>query len=263
MSARVAVEVNRGVADIRLARAEKMNALDADMFEALIAAGDEVRARKDVRAIVLSGEGRAFCAGLDLEVMQSLSMSGAWPSLKDRAYGPANMPQHVVLQWRSMPVPVIAAVHGVAFGGGFQLMLGADMRMVRVDARLALAEIKWGVVPDMGGMLLIRDLVRPDVAMDLVCTGRTISGEEAGRVGLATSVCEDPLAAALALAEEIASKNPHAIRAAKRLLSFPREGAVEQILTAETAELSTLMGSPSQVEAVKSVLEKRAANFTD
>ena len=164
--------------------------------------------------------------------------------------------------WREIPVPVIAAVHGVAFGGGFQLTLGADIRIVAPDTKLAVLEMKWGLIPDMAGMVLMRGLLRDDVARELTYTGRVFTGEEAVKLGLATRVSSDPRAEALALAAEIASKSPDAVRGAKRLLNLLADADQHTILKAETVEQVALIGSPNQVEAVKANLEKRAANFS-
>jgi enoyl-CoA hydratase/carnithine racemase len=165
--------------------------------------------------------------------------------------------------WRELPVPVIAAVHGVAFGGGFQLALGADMRFVAPDTRMAVMEIKWGLVPDMAGLVLMRTLVRDDVARELTYSGRIFSGEEALALGFATRVCADPRAEALEFAAEIAAKNPHAIRGAKRLLNMVEDADQHAILLAESQEQGALIGKPNQVEAVMSNMQKRAAVFQD
>ena len=264
MRDRISIDIADHIADVRLVRSDKMNALDPAMFDALAEAGDVLRASKEVRAIVLSGEGRAFCAGLDLKNFESMAAGKAPPrDLIARTHGIANLPQHIALQWREMPVPVIAAVHGVAFGGGFQLMLGADLRFVHPETQLSLMEIRWGLVPDMGGMWLIRDLLRPDVAADLVFTGRIFSGDEALRLGLATRVCADPRATALEAAREIASKSPDAIRAAKRILSLDHAELRARVLMAEAVEQTALRSKPNQVEAVRAAQERRPPVFAD
>jgi enoyl-CoA hydratase/carnithine racemase len=267
MEDRVRVEIVDGVADVRLVRADKMNARDDALFTALVETGERLKAARDVRAIVLSGEGRAFCAGLDMGNFQKMASGerrgGGGLVDTPRTPGGSNRAQHAVMVWREIPVPVIAAVHGVALGGGFQLCLGADMRFVAPDARLAVLEIKWGLVPDMAGVALLRGLLRDDVVRDLTYTGRIFSGEEALRLGLATRVCVDPRAEALEVAREIASKNPHAIRAAKRLLNLAQDGDQGAILMAESVEQGQLIGSPNQVEAVLANVQKRAASFAD
>ena len=269
MNDRVTMTMEGGVADVRLTRADKMNALDDAMFEALIVAGERLKSEPGLRAVVLSGEGRAFCAGLDTGSFGAMAerpaarAPRAEAGLAARSHGIANRAQYAVWVWREIPVPVIAAVHGVAFGGGFQLALGADMRFVAPDARLAILEIKWGLVPDMAGTQLMQHLVREDVVRELTYTGRVFSGEEALAMGFATRVCADPHAEALALAREIASKNPDAVRASKRLLNAavvtdPKAGLIQ-----ETVEQVALIGSPNQIEAVMANLQKRAPAFTD
>src|SRR6185437_14612052 len=256
---------------VRLVRADKMNALDDAMFSALIETGERLKTEAGLRAVVLSGEGRAFCAGLDMGSFQAMA-SGARGGggnttstllTPKRTEGGSNRAQHACMVWREIPVPVIGAIHGVAFGGGFQLALGCDLRFVTADVKLAVLEIKWGLIPDMAGMVLMRGLVRDDVARELTWTGRIFGGEEAVAMGLATRVCADPRADALALAAEIAGKNPHAIRAGKRLLNLMAEGDQHAILLAESQEQGALIGSPNQVEAVMSNLQKRAAVYAD
>ena len=270
MNDRVAVEIKDGVADVRLVRVDKMNALDDAMFSALIETGERLKTQAGLRAVVLSGEGRAFCAGLDMGSFQAMASgersnrdASAALLTPKRTEGGANRAQHACMVWREIPVPVIAAVHGVAFGGGFQLALGADLRFVAADVKLAVLEIKWGLIPDMAGMVLMRGLVRDDVARELTYTGRIFDGEEAVRMGLATRVCADPRAEALALAAEIAAKNPQAIRAGKRLLNLMGEGDQPAILLAESKEQGALIGSANQVEAVMANLQKRAPKFAD
>ena len=271
MNDRVTVEIENGVADVRLVRADKMNALDGAMFKALVDTGERLKTEKGVRAVVLSGEGRAFCAGLDMGNFQQMASGarsggeGTTGSLvtANRTPGGSNPAQHACMVWREIPAPVIGAIHGVAFGGGFQLALGCDLRFVTADLKLAVLEIKWGLVPDMAGIALMRGLVRDDIARELTWTGRVFGGEEAVAIGLATRVCADPRADALALAREIAAKNPHAIRAGKRLLNLMGEGDQAAILLEESREQTALIGSPNQVEAVMSNLQKRAATFAD
>lgn len=270
MNDRVTVDIQDGVADVRLVRTDKMNALDSAMFAALVETGERLKSEKGVRAVVLSGEGRAFCAGLDMGNFAAMASGerrgGASDSLitANRTAGGANHAQQACVVWREIPVPVIGAIHGVAFGGGFQLALGCDLRFVTPDVKLAVLEIKWGLVPDMAGMVLMRGLVRDDVARELTWTGRIFGGEEAVEMGLATRVCADPRAEALALARDIAAKNPDAIRAGKRLLNLMVAGADQKaILLEESREQTALIGSRNQVEAVTANLQKREASFAD
>ena len=254
---------DHGVAEVALVRADKMNALDGGMFQALVDAIARLRSDAAVRAVVLYGEGRAFCAGLDKSSLQGIAGNGqdGVGDLVPRTHGLANFWQQVAWGWRELPVPVIAAVHGVAFGGGLQIALGADVRIVHPQAQLAVMEVKWGLVPDMAGCVLLTELVRPDVARELTFTGRIVTGGEAVTLGLATRASEDPLADARAMARQIAGSSPDAIRAAKRLMNTasPVDGA--RVLAAEAFEQQRLIGSANQREAVQAGMEKRAPRF--
>jgi enoyl-CoA hydratase/carnithine racemase len=266
ISGRVSIEVAGGVAEVRFDRADKLNALDSLMFDALIEAGARLAGAKGLRAVVLYGAGRGFCAGLDMASFAAIASGrreGVPADLLARTHGHANRPQEAALVWRGLPVPVIAAIHGVAFGGGFQIALGADVRYVAPDARLSILEIKWGLVPDMGGMALMRELARGDVVRELAFTGRQFSGAEAVAYGFATAVHADPLAAARSTAREIASKSPDAVRALKRLLNTATDADMATILLAESKEQAALIGSQNQIEAIRAGVEKREARFAD
>ena len=268
MNERVSISVSQGIADVRLVRVDKMNALDIPMFEALVAATERLAREKGLRAVVLSADGPAFCAGLDMGRFAAMKESGGngiggkERDLAARTHGTANFPQAAVWGWRQLPVPVIAAVHGVAFGGGFQLALGADMRFLSVDARMSVMEIKWGLVPDMAGTPILGGLVRDDILRELTLTGRIFSAQEALSYGLATRICENPRAVAFEIAREIAGKSPDAVRAAKRLLNNLSVDPGPALL-AESIEQMKLMGSPNQLEAVRANIEKRAPRFAD
>ena len=269
MEDRVSISISEGVADVRLVRADKMNALDQAMFEALVAATERLSKDKSVRAVVLSGDGRAFCAGLDMGRFAAMKEKGGNGipggenrDLTKRTHGQANFPQQAVWGWRQLPVPVIAAIQGVAFGGGFQLALGADMRFLTPVARLSIMEIKWGLGPELAGTPILASLVRDDILRDLTYTGRIFSAQEAMSYGLATRICDDPRATALEVAREIAGKSPDAIRAAKRLLNNLSVDPGPALL-AESVEQQKLIGSTNQTEAVRSNLEKRVAKYAD
>ena len=260
---RVSIDLaDNGVAQVRFTRGDKMNALDGAQFEAVLEAGQALREMKGLRVAVLSGEGRAFCAGLDLS---SMAAGGSNPQarLVDRTHGNANRAQEAAMTWRKCPVPVIAAVHGVCFGGGLQIASGADIRVVHPATRMAVMEMKWGLVPDMGGYALWRGLVRDDILRELTYTNREFSGEEALGLGFATMIDDDPLAKATALAETIANKNPDAIRGSKRLFKVMQEEGEDAILLAESREQDGIMRTPNQVEAVMAEMEKRPPRFAD
>jgi enoyl-CoA hydratase/carnithine racemase len=261
---RVTVTLIGAVADVRLNRPEKRNALDPAMFEALVATGERLKSQPGVRAVVLSGAGPDFCAGLDFASFQAmrtgmrLSATAQLPS----ADGPAKATgQRAAYVWAEVPVPVIAALRGNVLGGGLQIALGADIRIVTPDARLSVFEVAWGLIPDMTGTQLLPELVGRDVAKELTYTARIVSGEEAVRIGLATRTDPDPLAAALAMAKEIAGRSPHAIRAAKRLLDLAGRTDLASGFAAEQEEIRALIGSPNQVEAVTARFEKRDPDF--
>ena len=255
-----------GVADVALARPEKMNALDGAMFEALAKTLERLAQEPGLRAVVLHGEGRAFCAGLDMASFAAMREDAKLDVARDlaaRTHDAANLFQHVAWGWRELPIPVVAAVHGVAFGGGLQIALGADVRLVTPDLKVSVMEIKWGLVPDMAGCVLMNQLARTDVVRELTFTGRTFTGSEAVVLGLATRVSADPLAEARELARQMALQNPDAIRANKRLLNLALNANERDVLIAESLEQQRLIGSANQIESVRAGIEKRPARFVD
>jgi enoyl-CoA hydratase/carnithine racemase len=264
MSDRVSCTIEGGVADVRLNRPEKRNALDLAMLDALIDTGEALRAGPSLRAVVLSGEGRSFCAGLDRAAFATMvgkneadGGSFAAGALARRDGQPESVAQRAVTVWSTLPVPVIAAIHGHALGGGLQLALGADIRIVAPDAQLSVLEIRWGLIPDMTGSQVLPGLVGLDVAKELTFTGRMVSGEEAQRLGLATRLSDTPRADAQALAQEIAGKSPSAIRTAKALLDQAGRVSFEEGLRAEQRAQRALIGAADQVEAIEAFLEGR------
>jgi len=266
MAERVSVTTTDGVADVRLNRPEKLNALDRAMFEALVEAGQALARDASLRAVVLSGAGRGFCAGLDFgSFMAMAGEADPGATLLDRraSDSPANFAQRAAWVWTELPVPVIAALHGVAYGGGLQIALGADIRIAAPDAQLSVMEIRWGLIPDMSGTQTLRHLVRLDVAKELTFTGRVVSGEEAAALGLVTRVAAAPHEAALTMAREIAGKSPDAIRAGKRLLAAAPLLGVGDGLQLEEQLQRGLLGSANQVEAVAANLQKRPPAFRD
>lgn len=262
MSQRIETTITDGVADVRLVRGDKMNALDQAMFEALVETAASLEADRRVRCVVLSGEGRGFCAGLDMASFETFA-AGDRMDLQPRTHGDANLPQQAALAWRRLRAPVLIAAHGVALGGGFQIMMGADIRFVHPQTKLSILEVKWGIVPDLGGSILFPGAAREDVIRELTYTGRVFSGEEALGYGFATHVTEQPYDDAHALAREIASKSPEAVQGAKRIynaLGAEREAAQLQL---ESDLQTEIIGAPNQIEAVMAALQKREARFSD
>lgn len=260
---RVTVSIERHVAHVRLNRPEKRNGLDLPMFEGLVEVGKRVSADKSVRAVVLSGEGPAFCAGLDWAAFLSLGADAGKMLLARGPESPANLAQRACWIWAECPVPVIAALHGAVYGGGLQLALAADMRITTADAQLSVMEIRYGLVPDMSATRTLMRLVRPDVARELVYTGRIVSGADAVPMGLATRVDDKPLDAARMIALAIASRSPHATRAIKKLFAQTPELDTAAAFKLETELQLGLLGSPNQMEAVQAVMGKREATFSD
>lgn len=260
---RVEISIENFVAKVEMIRPDKLNALDPDMFDALIDAAAWLGAREDVRVAVLCGRGRMFCAGLDFMSFAAMAEdeNQTLSRLEDRTHGLANKPQFASWAWHELPVPVICAIQGGALGGGLQIALGADIRIAAPDAKIAIAETQWGLVPDMSGCALARRLVRDDILRRLTYTAERIDGSRAQAFGLITETAEDPLARAMELANAIAGRSPSAIKASKRLLNAMDDGTSESILLAESREQDAIIGKPHQVEAVMANLEKREPVF--
>lgn len=276
---RVTISVVDRVADVRMVRADKRNALDNAMFNALADVGESLKTMTDLRAVVLSGEGASFCAGLDFGSFRAMATSKETADSQSTATSSTDsaprinagdmtdgrithLAQQVCWVWQEIPVPVIAAIHGHALGGGLQIALGTDIRIVHPDTQLSIREVHWGLIPDMTGTLMLSRLVRPDIAKELVFSARIFSGSEAFELGVATRLSNDPLNDALALATEISQRSPDAIRGAKQLLNrMANAGAAEQFAH-ERQVIGQLIGSPNQVEAVMAHFQKRPASFS-
>ncbi len=259
---RLRIEIEDHVAVVTLTRADRHNALDIPMLDAIISAAQRLRSEPGVRAVVLHGAGPSFCSGLDVA-----SMMSSKPSLQE-VIAPLHDPvpnyfQSAGYDWIRVPVPVIAAIHGHCLGGGLQIALGADIRLATADARISVMEVTLGLIPDMSITRTLPRLVGIDVAKELTFTGRVISGVEAARLGLVTRVSADPLADARALATEIASNSPDAVRGAKRLFDESWTGSAEQTLALEASIQLGLFGTPNQLAAVTARLTKQPAVFTD
>ena len=259
---RVRVHVG-GVATVTMVRTDKHNALDQAMFEGLTEAAAELAKDNSVRAVVLHGEGKSFCSGLDVASFMS-GQGGTGVLLERDDDRPANFAQRVAYDWSLVPAPVIAAIHGNCFGGGLQIALGADIRIAAPNAKLSIMEVKWGLVPDMGITQTLPRLLRIDVAKELTFTGRIVSGTDALALGLVTRTSDDPLASALALAEEIAQKSPDAVRAAKRLYDETWVSDDAGAALARESELQTgLIGKPNQIAAVVAGMSREQPVFVD
>ena len=271
MPSTLTCRVEGGVAQVRLNRPDKLNALTLDTLEDLVATARELSANRTLRGVVIAGEGDSFCAGLDFATMSALAGGGERAADRPAEGNPGEMKdgrithlgQQVCWVWQEVPVPVISAVHGHALGGGIQIALGADIRIVHPDTQMSVREIHWGLVPDMTGTMMLSQLVLADVSKELVLTARVFDGREAHQLGLVTKLSDNPYDDAMAMAREIAGRSPDAVRAGKALLNgLLNQGAAEQF-AAERQHIGSLIGRPNQIEAVMSNFEKRPAKFID
>lgn len=269
MTERVSITIEDGIADVKLNRPDKRNALDPHMFTALAEAGERLKSEPGLRVVVLSGEGKSFCAGLDMASMQAIAGAGNDDAEQSENAGSmadgriTHLAQQICWVWQELPVPVIAAVHGHALGGGIQLALGADIRIVHPDTKMSVRETYWGIVPDMTGTFQLGKLVRPDIAKELTFTARIFPGSEAYELGLVTKLSDDPHADAMALAREIAGVSPSAVQGAKALINkMAADGAAEQFAE-ERRVIGAQIGTPNQIEAVTASFENRTPVFVD
>lgn len=263
MSDTVELSIEGHVAHVTLNRSDKHNAINLEMFEALGAVGEQLMSQRSVRAVVLRGAGDNFCAGIDTSIFQQ---SGSVIDAQTMAPGessPANVFQRAAYVWREIPMPVICAITGVAYGAGLQIALGADLRYARPDARMAIMEIKWGLIPDMAISTTLRDILAIDRVKELAWSGRIINGEEALQLGLVTALHDDPQAAATQTALAISAKSPDAIQAMKRLFNSAWHKSEAEALALEAELQLSVIGQENQLEAVMANLQNREPDFSD
>ena len=263
MAEPVTIDVREHVAEVALARPEKRNAVNLEMFEALSAGAQRLAADASVRTVVLRGEGEHFCAGIDTTMFTASSPEELVSRMRPRPGTPANLFQHAAYAWRELPVPVIAALDGVVFGAGLLIAMGADIRIASKRTRCSVMEIRWGIIPDMALTATMRHVVRHDRLRELTYTGRIVDAEEAAAVGLVTELRDDPLAAARELAAAIATRSPDALRTAKRLLNAGFDAPEAEALKLEAELQLRILGRPNQLEAARANVEKRAPRFSD
>lgn len=263
MEDRVRITVDGHVAEVRLDRPEKMNAIDLRMFEALVEAADHVASLSGIRSVVLCADGDNFCAGIDVSVLGSTEFDFRKALTTPLTPSPANLFQRAAVAWRELEMPVIAALQGVTFGGGFQIAMGADIRYAAPNTTMSIMESKWGLIPDMGITSTVRHILRPDQVKELAWTSRVFDAGEALNLGLVTSVVDDPYAAAKGLALECASRSPDAMRGIKRIVNEGWTAEIADGLALEAALQGRIIGSRNQSEAVHANLEKRAPKFED
>lgn len=264
MNDRVTIEIEDGIAEVTLNRPEKLNAFDTAMFAAVSAAGERLRKEPGLRAVILSGAGRGFCAGIDTSLLMEFASN--LEALRAEILTPppgqaANRFQHPCTVWADLPVPVIAALHGVAYGAGLQLALGADLRIAAPGTQVSIMESRWGLIPDMGLTKRLPALMRADQALDLILSARVIDAPEAAALGLITRLADEPLHAAREAARAIAARSPDAVRSAKELVRAAWPGG-DGCLSLEARLQAAIIGAPNQIEAVMAGMQKRAARFT-
>ncbi|MEP1613849.1 MAG: crotonase/enoyl-CoA hydratase family protein [Roseobacter sp.] len=259
---RIQLSQHDHVIHVEITRADKKNAMDDEMIDALIEAGAKI-SKTQARAVVLSGQGDCFCAGIDISGLTKMIGKDIDALIMPRTHGngTTNRWQEVAMLWHRMEIPVIAALHGVAYGAGLQLAMGADVRIAAPDCKLSVMEMKWGIVPDMGGMVLLPRLVRADILRRLVYTATPIDAEQAERWGLVSELSADPVQAAMDLAQDIAQKGPNAVKAAKALIHIAETEAPNQVLWAESRAQADLLGQPEQMEVIAAQFAKRAPVF--
>lgn len=263
MSERVSIRIEGHVAEVMLDRPDKMNAIDIAMFKALDDAGRRLQSETGVRAVILHGAGGNFCAGIDLATFSEGGPEAVMTLLAPVQGSIANLAQRAAYAWRELPMPVIGALQGVVFGGGFQVAMGADLRFAAPGTQLSIMESKWGIIPDMAITTTLRGIVPPDRIKELAWSGRVFDAEEALGLGMLTAIEEDPLAAARAVAEAIAARSPEAIRGTKRLVNEAWSVSEQEALALEAEIQAGLLGSANQREAVLANMERRKPVFAD
>ena len=263
MSTRLQTAIDDHVAEVVLNRPDKHNAVDMAMFDELGELGASLAADRSVRAVVLRGAGENFCAGIDLDIFSNSEVPIDAASLAPLDGTPANRFQRAAYVWRELPVPVICAIKGVAFGAGLQVALGADLRYATPDAKLSIMEVRWGLIPDLAITVTAKNLIPEDRLRELAYTGRVISGRDAFELGLVTAVHDEPLVAARDTARHIAAKSPDAIRAMKRMFNECRDLDQTRSLALEAALQAGVLKAPNQQEAVAANMAGREPDFAD
>ena len=260
---KVSIDADSHVADVLLNRAHKMNAVDLAMFEALGEAADRVAADPSIRAVVLHGAGENFCAGIDLSILANSDFNFDQALKTPLVPSAANLFQRAAYAWRELPIPVICAIEGVTFGAGMQIALGADLRFASPGATFSIMESKWGIIPDMGLTVTLRDLVAPDRVKELSWSARVFGSSEAEALGLITAITEDPLGKARKFAKDCAVKSPDAIRGIKALINEAWQRTEAEALALEARLQGDIIGGENQQEAVAANIAKRKPRFRD
>jgi len=263
MSDIVTLSVDGHIAQVTLNRPGKHNAVNLEMFDALGDVAQQLAEKESLRAVVLHGAGANFCAGIDIDIFRQEQLVIDAQSLAPVEPSPANRFQRAAYGWRELPVPVICAITGVAYGAGLQIALGADLRFASADASLSIMEVKWGLIPDMAISTTMRGLLPVDRVKELAWSGRVVGADEALKLGLVTALHDDPLAAAMQFANSICGKSPDAVQSMKRLFNSAWQMSEAEALKLEAELQLGVLGEENQLEAVMANVEKRAPEFKD
>lgn len=257
----VKLSLENGIARVVLNRPAQHNSLNIDLVTGLLDVLSTLNSSRDLRVVILSGSNHNFCSGLDVAGVMTDPKNIQWLLSGCDGY-PHNKVQHLALGWRSLNVPVIAAIEGYCFGGGLQMALGADLRIAHPAARLSVMEGRWGIIPDMGISVTARGCVKEDVLMRMTITAEVVDGEAALTAGMVTELADDPLARAESLAAIICNRSPDMVKAAKHLLRDSYTETDEERLALEEKLQRRLLGTANQMEAVMANIQKRDPVFT-
>ena len=250
--------VHDGVATISLARPDKRNAINAQMFTELGDAAERAANDPGIRVVLVTGDGEAFSAGIDVLLLNQLS--GTRGARFRSFVRTAQRPYYILA---SMDKPTVAAVQGHAVGAGFQLALACDLRLAAENVRFAMLEVRFGLIPDLGGIHRLSRLIGPARTKEIIWTGRNIEAEEAERLGLVNRVvsAEALEKEAEALVRELVVAPPLPVSLSKTLVGRANETSLETSLERDAQAQAACIESEDHHEAVEAYLEKRPARF--
>lgn len=245
----VKFEKNNGIATVTLNRPEKRNAMSFALLKDLVRTANLIKKDRSIRCVILTGEAQVFSAGIDLSDLNNPKNTAyaAWELIKPGQ----SLFQKAFLIWQELPVPVIAAMEGFCFGAGMQLALAADMRIAHPKTQMSIMESRWGLVPDMGLSRSLKGVIGLDLAKELTLTARIFDAGYAKEIGLVTHLDESPLSRAQVLAEEMLSRSPDALAAAKRVLDAMEHDPAKSLRLEKIWQLKLLLGKNSKLARKK------------
>ncbi|MBB1354311.1 crotonase/enoyl-CoA hydratase family protein [Pseudoalteromonas sp. SR45-5] len=258
----IKLEKQNGIATVTLSRAKKQNALSFEMFVELNKAIKNIKRDRSIRAVVIKGDGEHFCAGLDISAVMAVPLNIIKLLLKWLP-GNQNLAQKVVLGWQSLSVPVIAQIDGNCLGGGLQIALGADYRIVHIDAKLAIMEARWGLCPDMGANVMMSGLVKRDQALWLASHANPITAQQANELGLVTQLTDDTQQATQNMLNTLLERSPDTLAAIKRVTQLSYKPNQRKILAKETFSQIRLLLNPNTKKAIAKVKGKADITYAN